>query len=218
MLNLVSNRLDDTAEPFRWSDEELTAYYNQRIMELCIACPWLTDTTSVQLTPIAITAGSGVYPLDQRVTAILEARLASSDFPLDLKNMEYLQRMIPHWENMTDGTPLILVTDYNKGSVLLVPAPDTNDSLKLQVARTPLYELDYTQPDNQIPELPEPLHWLFIPGITSLAYRKADAETEDLKRAAADEVEWLRNFETLKKYFINLHGAPNVAVPHSAFI
>jgi hypothetical protein len=217
MLNLVSNRLDDTTEPFRWSDEELTAYYNQRIMELCVIFPWLLDVSSVQITPISVTAGSQVYPYDGRITAILEARMTLSDFPMDIKTMEYLRRAIPHWQSL-DGDPLMLITDYKQGHVLLVPNPETSDTLNLSVARTPLYELDYTQPDNQIPDLPEHLHWLFIPGITSLAYRKADAETEDLKRAMADQAEWMANLELLKKFFINLHGAPNVAVPHQAFI
>lgn len=217
ILKLTSNRLDDTKEPYHWSDEELTAYLNQRLNELLIDIPLIADTTNPFVVKINIVAGTSVYAIDERITTIQSAKLASWEIPLDIRPMDNVRSMLSIWESMT-GTPLILVTDYQAGSILLIPKPTESDTLYLQTTRMGLQELDYEHQGSEISEISSRLHALLIPGITSLAYRKADAETEDLKRAMADELEWKANVERMKKYYINLHGAAKVAMPHYAFI
>ena len=217
LLTLVANRLDDTKEPYLWSDEELTSYANQRINKICEEVPALRDFTTADICVIPVTSGINTYATDPRIIYISEAYLSSQSTPLSRLTYDELRAFSPAWR-YTSNTPQGFMTDFSVDQLLLYPKPIVNDTLNLVVIRYPLAPLDYTLADSMTPEIPARFHELLVPGITSLAYRKADAETEDLVRAKEDEKEWLGNLETIKQFYLNVNYSPVTAVPHKAFM
>jgi len=217
LLTLVANRLDDTKEPYLWSDEELTSYANQRINKICEEVPAIRDDSTAAICTIPMTSGINTYTTDPRIIYIIEARLSSEIWPLGRMSYQELLSFQSTWRSISN-TPRSFITDFELDKILLYPNPIINDTLKLNVIRYPLIPLDYLRAESTTPEIPVRLHELLVPGITSLAYRKADAETEDLARAASDEKEWLMNLEQIRQFYMNLHYTPIVAVPHQAFM
>jgi hypothetical protein len=217
LLTLAANRLDDTKEPYLWSDEELTSYANQRINKICEEVPAIRDDSTVGICTIPVTAGLNTYATDPRIIYIVEARLNSEVWPLGRMGYQELISFQSTWRSVSN-TPRSFITDFELDRILLYPKPIVNDTLYLNVIRYPLEPLDYLRASTMIPEIPARLHELLIPGITAQAYRKADAETENLVRSKEDEKEWLANLEQIRQFYLNLHYTPMVAVPHQAFM
>lgn len=217
LLTLVANRLDDTKEPYLWSDEELTSYANQRINKICELVPALRDDSTASVCTIPVVAGTRSYATDPKIIYISEARLDLESVPLIRTTLEEIRAFNPAWRDI-DSTPRYFVTDLDVDQIMLYPEPIVNDTLHLNVVRYPLTPLVYTLANSMSPDIPERFHELLVPGITSLAYHKADAETEDLARAKEDYTEWLENLEQIKRFYLNLHYSPAVATPHRAFM
>lgn len=217
LLTLAANRLDDTKEPYLWSDEELTSYANQRINELCSTIPILVDVSTLSITSIPIVSGIKTYALSPLIVYIKEAILALSSLPLNRITLSELRSFQPAWKTVAN-TPVVFMTDVAVDTITLYPTPIVNDTLSLEVVRYPLVPLDYTLAEVTTPEIPARFHELLIPGMTSLAYKKADAETESLARSKADELEWLTNIEKIKKFYLNFNYSPALAVPNYAFM
>lgn len=217
LLTLVANRLDDTKEPYLWSDEELTSYANQRINEICQAVPAIRDDSTAAICTISVIAGTRSYATDPRIIYIHEAKLDLEDIPLERMTFGEMRNFNKAWKTISE-TPRTFFTDMELDRITLYPNPIVNDTLRLNVIRHPLVPLDYTAAESTSPEIPERFHELLVPGITSLAMLKADAETEDLVRAKNDLVGWKMNLEQIKRFYLNLHYSPTVAVPHQAFM
>ena len=217
LLTLVANRLDDTKEPYLWSDEELTSYANQRINKICEVVPALRDDSTSAICTLSVIAGTRSYATDPRIIYIHEAKLDQETIPLSRMTFGDIRSFSPSWKTVSD-TPRAFFTDMDLDTITLYPLPKVNDTLRFNVVRYPLQPLLYTSAESTSPEIPERFHELLVPGITSLAYRKADAETEDLTRAKADFGEWSENLEQIKRFYLNLHYSPTVAVPHQAFM
>jgi hypothetical protein len=217
LLTLVNNRLDDTKEPYLWSDEELTSYANQRINEICEEVPAIRDDSSHDICVIPVVAGKSSCATDPRIIYITEAKLFSEDHSLVRMTFQELRDFNQSWRSVS-STPRHFMTDVELDRIFLYPKPIINDTLYLNVIRYPLEPLNYTLSESMTPEIPARFHELLVPGITALAYLKADAETEDLVRAKNDLSEWMRNVEKIKHFYLNLHYSPVVAVPHKAFM
>lgn len=217
LLTLTSNRLDDSKVPYRWSDEELTAYANQRLNEICEVVPVLRDALIPTIIPINVLATVDSYALDPRIVYIHRVKLDLQDIPLMRATASEMETYQPTWRVRT-GTPTIYLTDVESGHIVISPIPIVNDTLRLDIIHSPLIVLDYTRADFCEPGIPSTLHDLLIPGMTSLAYRKGDAETEDLVRSASDEKEWLGNLERIKKFYLKFNYSNYTAIPHQAFV
>ena len=217
LLTLVANRLDDTKEPYLWSDEELTSYANQRINELCNTIPIFVDTSTLAITVIPVIAGTRVYATDPRIIYINTVLLASKPWPLQRITSAELNTSMAGWR-ASSNTPSCFLTDFQKDTITLYPNPIVDDTLTLEVTRYPLSDLNYLLAETTSPEIPTHFHEFLVPGMTSLAYRKADAETENLPRVKADEIEWLSNIEKMKRFYLNLNYSPVIAAPHRAFM
>ncbi len=216
LLTLTSSRLDDSKVPYRWSDEELTAYANQRLNEICEVVPVLRDALIPTIIPINIVIAKDSYDLDPRVMYIHEVKLDLQATPLMRVTFSEMQEFQPTWRART-GTPSVFLTDVESGHIVITPSPIVIDIMRLNIVRSPLSVLDYKRADECEPEIPSTLHDLLIPGMTALAYRKADAETEDLVRSKTDEEEWLRNLERIKRFYLKFNYSNYTAVPNLAF-
>jgi hypothetical protein len=157
------------------------------------------------------------YPLDPRIIYVLQAKLDLTTAPLSRLGVEELRGWNPAWESI-NSTPAAFMTDVELDTIYLYGNPIVTDTLRLWVVRYPLFPLDYQKAETERPEIPERLHELLIPGVTALAYRKADAETENLLRSKADEAEWQANLEKIRKLYLKKEYAPQTAIPHQAFM
>jgi len=162
-----------------------------------------------QIVDIAITAGRAIYPLDARVLKITRAWLAVQDVYLGLTSKDsldsgdsdlygeywngtYFSRGFPYRNPSFEGTsgiPFKLVE--TTGSVQLIYAPATADTLRLTVRRLPLADL--SDPAH-IPEIRTERHIDLLDGMLARAYLKNDIDTRDEKKSAEHEALFTRSF------------------------
>lgn len=106
-----------------------------------------------------------------------------------------------------EGAPRFYIRDLERRSLRLVPAPPAPDTLELMCTvsiRVPLGEglpLPFLETVDQL---------LLLHYMKSLAYRKHDAETEDLVRARDHEQHWLAGVQDRKSELNNYRRKPTV--------
>lgn len=187
---LRTERLDDTAEPFGWSDDELTAYLNDAQDEACRRARLLIDSSTAAICSIAITATKTLYALDPRVIFVRRAKLASRSKPLRFSSYLDLDEQCPGWEDRT-GTVEILVTDFETGKLRTYRTPTGADTLKLTVVRTALAPM--ATGDDE-PEIAPRFHRSLIEWACYRAYSKQDVDALDAKKAERALAEFEREF------------------------
>ncbi len=177
-------RLDDTAEPYRWTDAELTAHLNEAEREAClrarllveaISAPVTVDQNSVDVDPKVIDIrGQAKLTIGNRVLMLA----GTSRDALDWDN--------PRWET-SYGWPefFALVQDDPKNPVLML-------SRRLTAAATLTYRLE-RYPANDMedaedePEIEERHHRNLIEWACYLALSSRDADNNNDTVAALHE-------------------------------
>ncbi|MFA5387503.1 MAG: DUF6682 family protein [Candidatus Paceibacterota bacterium] len=181
LLDIVRRSdLDDAAQPYLWSDDDLIEYADDAQNEACRRGRLLVDSTTADTCQIAVLAGTHTYALDARVIRVNRARLSGESRPLGFRQMRKLDDLSPGWEDWS-GTPEVILPDWQEGSIRLVPSPDSAGTLNLTVVRLPLATIN--DPDDAFEVRDEHLrnlrHW-----IVYRAFLKRDSETYDPERAA----------------------------------
>jgi hypothetical protein len=172
--------LDDTnADAYYWQDDELVIYVNEAIREACRRAPLLLDGVTTSVCQIAVTANTSTYDLSPLILRVLEARMSGATLPLNKTYYLELDEKLYNWQ-VASGSPTHFMTD-EMGHIRLYPIPDSTGTLNLKVIRLPLLELtDYASS----PEIPTQYHYALIDWVCHLAFRKQDAETENLPKVA----------------------------------
>jgi hypothetical protein len=142
LLNFARITLDDLALPYLWEDEELVKNFSLAEEQACRRALILKDKTTAAYCTVAITSGTSLYTLSQKILKIFRAKLLSEEDPLTQKTRLQLDDILPGWDasTVTDGTPLYFVTDVGT-ELTLVPTPDADNTLNLVVARLPIYDM-----------------------------------------------------------------------------
>lgn len=172
--------LDDTnADAYYWQDDELILYINEAVREACRRSTLLIDDTTTAVCQIALVANTSTYDISPLILRILDARLTGSALPLNKTYYLELNEKLYDWRSAT-GTPTHYMTDeMAQGHIRLYPTPDATGTLNLKVVRLPLTTLsDYSSS----PEIPSQHHYALIDWVCHLAFRKQDAETENLPK------------------------------------
>jgi hypothetical protein len=182
LLDQARLRLDDMAEPYLWSDDELLGYLSRAEEEAAIRASLLrfdTREASPVIAPIAVVAGTREYALDARVLRLDRAWLQGGPFRLALVSEDQMERSCgSDWETLT-GTP---DTGVLWGTQLrLVPIPQAASTLHLSGYRLPSGPLAL---DGEAPEIAPSLHLDLLDWALHLAYLKNDAETLNREKAA----------------------------------
>ncbi|MGZ8317507.1 MAG: phage adaptor protein [Telluria sp.] len=180
LINLARQELDDSTEPYLWSDAELLDYANDAELEACRRARLLVDSSTAAVTQIAVTAGTALYPLDERVLFVRRARFAGYR-PLARMTVQDMDDDNPYWQDAEGAQPRHFVTDYESGSLLLWPTPTASDTLYLTVVRAPLAEMNDAADS---PEIASRWHRALRYWMLYRAYGKQDAEGNDPKKAA----------------------------------
>jgi hypothetical protein len=187
-------------EPYLWNDQELIAWTNNSINELCEKTDLLVDSTTAAICQIAITAGAYKYALDSRIINILRAKIAVQTWPMTHITLDDLDSMSSNWEDTTitlRDTPTYFCTDRDEGYVTLYPFPVANGTLRLTVHRYPLVQLTTAVLEAQL-ELPFQYQNKLLDGILAQAYRKQDAETYRPEKSNAHLALWNASIEAIK--------------------
>jgi hypothetical protein len=191
LISAFRARADDTAEPFLWSDDEVTQILNEAEVEAATRARLIQDSTTPAVTQIAVTTTAVDYPLHESILSVERAKLASQPRPLVRITTEELDDAYPNWEAMT-GQPKFYVED--NGRIRLVPASLMDDTLSLTVFRLPLESM---AAETDAPEIHAKYHYRLLDWALRCAYLKNDAETLDKAKAADYQALFEQSFGVL---------------------
>lgn len=200
LLARFRSDMQDTEEPYLWTDEEIFGYLNEAQMEFARA----TDILRGMAT-IAVTAGEAQVDLAAAHYKIRRARLASNQRPLGLTNFnelddaqyanDYGTVLQSGWETVT-GQPGVLVTDEESGKLRLVPEPVADDTLTVWTYRTPLTEIEDDLSDLEVTDARHQRTMLLY--ARSLGYQKHDSETYNDKLSLGLRQQFYAEADTFK--------------------
>jgi len=184
-----TERLDDAKDPFLWSDDELTGYFNDAQDEACRRARLLVDSSTAAICSIAITANNALYALDPRVIFVRRAKVASRTKLLGFASYLDMDEHCAGWEDRT-GTIEAVITDFETGTLRTYRTPTADDTLKLTVVRTALEPMAA----GEDPEIAPRFHRSLIEWACYRAYNKHDVDALDPKKAERALAEFEREF------------------------
>ena len=202
LILLFRTEVDDKAEPFLWSDEELAEYATDAENEACRRARLLIDSTTADICTYDVLAGDPWITLDPRVIFVRRAYVDTRTIRLSRLSYRDLDA-IPGWGAQT-GTVQSFITDMATGKLRLYkywPADDpppvppatatVMDTLRLTVVRLPLTPLTHLDDEIEIHEryARSLRHWM-----AHRAYLKRDEDTFDEKKSAQAEAMFAREF------------------------
>ena len=167
------NPLDDSAEPYLWSDEELLDYADEAQEEAARRARLFLDSTTSAITTLTLVNGTAVYALDSRVIRVERARVVGQELPLRLMLTRTLDTSFANWEASIDPV-CALVPDWETNKVRFVGIPQAAGTVNLQVIRRPITPLVNMDQDLEIADhhARNLIHW-----IAHRAFMKRDSET-----------------------------------------
>jgi len=189
-------KLDDTVEPYLWSDDFLNDALNEAVQEANLRARFLVDSTTPAVAEIAVVAGQATYALHPSVIVMRRAEWLGSvgdtrARPLERRSFDELDRRYPHWRSLTGPVPHIAVQDFDQRAVVLHPIPTAPGTIRLTVWRHPL-ESEQMDSDADEPAIPDQYHRRLVDWVCSEAYTNKDAELLDEQKSA----QHLAAFET----------------------
>lgn len=182
LLDIVREELDDTVEPYLWSNEFLADCATDAQNEACRRARLIVDSDTEDIAEIDLEANTATYALDPRVIRVERAIVDGESLPLRFMLRRHMDAQRPGWEDEEAATPEIIIPDWSSRKIRLFPAPDAVGTLRLTVIRLPLAPLNDLDDEFEIPEHFQRnlRHW-----IKHRAFLKHDSETLD-KKASAD--------------------------------
>ena len=169
---------------------QIYAYANEAENEACRRARLLVDSSTAAICQIAVVACTAVYAFDERIIFIKRGKLAGGTAALGKASHVIMDERCPGWEAKS-GVVEAFVTGLHSNQLQLYKIPNSDDTLKLTVIRTPLVAM--TSPA-AIPEIPSRLHLPLILWIKHKIFNNQDKELFDKTRADKS----LADFE---KYF-----------------
>lgn len=186
LIRIWRSDVDDTEEPFLWSDDEAMEYANDAQNEAARRGRLLVDSSTPDITQLDVIATATVgqpdvslYTLDPRVLFVRKARFAGK-LPLRRMSMQDMESRDPYWEDAQPSQPCVFLCDTGTGKLRLWPTPAATGLLLLTVVRLPLAEMNDLE---DAPELKPHLHRSLRHWMTYRACLKPDSETLDPKKA-----------------------------------
>lgn len=172
---LARLKLDDSVEPYLWSDEFLDGAVNRAQDEAVMRIGGFSDDYTPRVSTTLAVAGSSTVVLDPDVLKVEEVYVANAklisttDAAMDALN--------PSWRDDI-GPPLKYISGI--GAITIYPIPDKDYVLSLNVRRGALSKL--TQ-DAHIPEIPSALRPRLLHWVLYEAYQLPDVDAMNPKAA-----------------------------------
>lgn len=191
LLDLFHLNPIDSADPYRWDDEQVFAWLSEGQREACIRGGLLRDVSTVSICEIAIVAGTSSYVVSPLVIKIEVARLLDSSgsySQMGIFDRLEMDRVMPDWRS-TEDTPTGIVFDGATLTLNRIPIADA--TLKLEVLRLPLANISASSQ----PEIPSVHHDELI---NWPLYRAHQIEDDDEERPSG---RWQTYYSRFESYF-----------------
>ena len=181
----------DMTTPYRWADSVVYGWLSEAQREVCVRAGSIKDTTTADVCVIDVTEGTPTYAANSLIIRITRAFLVDADgnvSPLVIYDREEMDRIYPDWRTEVD-TPTGLILEG--GNVVLNRIPAADATVRLEVLRLPLDDIDATTP----PEIPAIHH----DELVNWALYRAHLIEDDDDEAPAGR--WRKYLERFEAYF-----------------
>lgn len=182
--------LDDTIEPYLFTDEQLELRINEAMREACTRADLITDSTTPEICEIEIQSGVNQYALNPLIKEILVAKLGVTRRPLGASGYKRQYDDHPDWMTRS-GKPDAYVLDYETNQIILSHRPEEDDLLRLTVRRLPTQDLTGS---NDVPPFKAEYHYDLIWWAIHLCYLTRDSDVYDPRAAEQAEAKFARRF------------------------
>lgn len=182
LLAEYRRRADDRAEPYFMSDAQVLVLLTEAEQEACQRSHPIFDCDTAEVVEYAVAANQSSIALDPRVWRVDHATF-TPDGALRGCRMELTG--IDAIRDMQDGRTVIAsrpthAAHSGRSMLTLYPAPSVAGTLRLDVYRLPLYDIE-TESDE--PEIPAELHMGLVDWVLYRVYDTPDMELTDPQRA-----------------------------------
>ena len=184
LLDLYRSEMEDTLEPFLWSDEDIFRYANEAQKKLVRDTGGIPDGTTAAVTRIAVTTATDRYALHSSILQIRTASRADTGRPIEVLNFEDMQQRRWYFDGVV-GVLRALVIGIERHKLRVWQYPTEAANVDLTVFRLPLVEI--TDAGDQEFEIDVEHHQSLLYWMRHLGYLKQDAETYDKNKAAEFE-------------------------------
>jgi len=175
ILTVREDLLDDTVEPYLWSDVKILRWLNRAQEEACLRQRLLVDETTSAITDITLVSSQGSYALDPRI--VLVDRVVYDQKTIPKTTKARLDSTQPGWRELEPGEPLFYL--QNDLTIRLIPTPgpgEDSETLTIRASRLPLVDLEDEQ---DIPEIPSPHHENLCYYAAARAFLLPDEDTQN---------------------------------------
>lgn len=201
MIAKFRSEMEDTVEPFLWSEDEIVDYLDEAQDEFA----QLTDAIADAIT-ISYTASESEVDLPFYVTRIRDGFVTASGLILNLFNHEewdeyiesddYGMRLVnKDWMSKTASEPEAVITDTESGKLRFYPIPTVDGSVTLRVYRRPIKDLGSAGKFEITDRMKQRV---FLKKAKAIAYRKHDAEAFNPQLAQELEQQFEQGIMELK--------------------
>ena len=168
-----------------WSDEDVYNYMGDAADAVATRVGTLYKTIQLPFLAGAATVRCPSYVLEIRSARLVNRNQTLVQYNLNDTNYGFrddygLQVSGEAGLFNSTGRPTGFVRDFDRQALRFTPTPTEADTLEIQCTTTPTIQM---QPDVPMPLMDRKDQLLMLMYMKALAYRKHDAETEDLVRA-----------------------------------
>ena len=175
----------------RWSNEELTNYINEAILQVYRRTNPIKDADSLDIQKDVHT-----YSIPSYILEILKVK-GSNGRPLQIKSMDDFWDLQSY--NTFKGEPNTFFPDVEQGKIRIYPIPIADDTLDMMIYRLPKSKLSWTS-NTEEPELREEYQIPMLLGAAALCYMKDEANTLDPQRVTTLTAMFDREFPFTSSY------------------
>lgn len=196
LLEVFREEMNDEATPYLWSDLWFFRRLDEAQKNFCRLTEGIEDSTTAEITQLALAAGATWLPLDTRVLKVREVANADTGRPYKTTTMEEAARLGVIFNGRT-GPIEVFVEGLEKHKLRAWPAPVEDTDLALRVFRLPLVAI--TDVGDQALEIDEQHHLPLLLAVKAAAYGKEDVETFNRSKRDDYEVRFLNYCEKAKR-------------------
>ena len=184
LLAEYRRRADDRAEPYFMSDAQVLALLTEAEQEACQRSHPIFDCDTAEVVEYAIAAEQSSVTLNQRVLRVDHATFtpdgALRGCRMELTGIDAIRELQDARGTAIASRPTH-AAHSGRSTLTLFPAPSVAGTLRLDVYRLPLYDIE-TESDE--PEIPAELHMGLVDWVLYRVCSVKDSELEDPARAA----------------------------------
>ena len=185
LLTRFRSEVDDTSEPYLWSDADVLDYIGEAEVEFCRRTDGIGDASTAVVCELDIVAATEWYDLHDKVLKIRSAHRGDTGAPVELINVEDMATRGIRFD-ATAGPLKGLILGLEERRIRVWPVPSETFTVQLVVFRMPLTPISQDN-DSGTFEIGAEHHPFLLHWVKYLAFNKQDAETFNRTKAAEHE-------------------------------